>query len=423
MKKIIKNIKGTKDILSDDSVIWKYVDDYLHNYFRKFGYNEILTPTFENTELFQRSIGDITDIVSKEMYSWKDQGGNTLTLRPELTAPVVRSFIQHQLGKHQSINKLYYIGSMFRRERPQKGRFREFKQFGVEVFGSGFPEQDADIISMAYNIYSQLGISDLKLKINSIGSKETRASYKKELLNYFKQYENKLSSISKDRLLKNPLRILDSKLDFEIELVQNAPKMIEFLSSEDLEHFNAVKNHLSNLNIEYFVDDYLVRGLDYYSKTVFEIHHNALGAQNSLCGGGRYDYLVEELGGSATPAFGFAAGFERLIMAMNYDIENIKKSPDVYIVSLGKEAVSFSLNISNKLRFDLDLIVVNDTLQRSMKSQMKDANRLDAKYVILIGENEINNQSIIIKDMKSGEQNEVPVDQILTYFNNINNAS
>ena len=166
MKKIIKNIKGTKDILSDDSVIWKYVDDYLHNYFRKFGYNEILTPTFENTELFQRSIGDITDIVSKEMYSWKDQGGNTLTLRPELTAPVVRSFIQHQLGKHQSINKLYYIGSMFRRERPQKGRFREFKQFGVEVFGSGFPEQDADIISMAYNIYSQLGISDLKLKIN-----------------------------------------------------------------------------------------------------------------------------------------------------------------------------------------------------------------------------------------------------------------
>ena len=416
MKAVLRNIKGTKDILSDETSVWLYLENYIHNFFQKFGYKEIRTPSFESTELFLRSIGNDTDIVSKEMYSWIDQGNKNLTLRPELTAPVVRSFIQHQLGKQAKSHKLYYLGSLYRRERPQKGRFRQFNQFGIEAFGSQFPEQDAEIISIAYQLYNSLNIKDLELKINSIGSKESRIKYKQELQKYLLQYKNKLTETSKKRLTQNPLRILDTKIDFEIDIIKNAPKIFDFLDNEDKQHFQKVLNILESMKIPYVLDDYLVRGLDYYSRTVFEIQSNSIGSQSSLCGGGRYDYLVQELGGDNTPAIGFAAGFERLIMAMNINQESIFKSPDIYIIAMGENAIKFSFNTANELRSKKDLIVITDTLRRSLKSQMKDANRLKVKFAIIIGDNELSDNTVSIKNMSTGKQKNIPIDGIVNYF-------
>ena len=416
MKAVLRNIKGTKDILSDETSVWLYLENYIHNFFQKFGYKEIRTPSFESTELFLRSIGNDTDIVSKEMYSWIDQGNKNLTLRPELTAPVVRSFIQHQLGKQAKSHKLYYLGSLYRRERPQKGRFRQFNQFGIEAFGSQFPEQDAEIISIAYQLYNSLNIKDLELKINSIGSKESRIKYKQELQKYLLQYKNKLTETSKKRLTQNPLRILDTKIDFEIDIIKNAPKIFDFLDNEDKQHFQKVLNILESMKIPYVLDDYLVRGLDYYSRTVFEIQSNSIGSQRALCGGGRYDYLVQELGGDNTPAIGFAAGFERLIMAMNINQESIFKSPDIYIIAMGENAIKFSFNTANELRSKKDLIVITDTLRRSLKSQMKDANRLKVKFAIIIGDNELSDNTVSIKNMSTGKQKNIPIDGIVNYF-------
>ena len=416
MSDIIRNIKGTKDILFDETSIWIYLENYIHKFFSNFGYKEIRTPSFENTELFLRSIGEDTDIVSKEMYSWIDQGNNKLTLRPELTASVSRSYIQHQLSKQQKSHKFYYLGSSYRRERPQKGRFRQFKQFGIEAFGSEFPEQDAEIISMAYLLYDSLNIKNLKLRINSIGSKEDRKIYIKKLRDYFSKFDNQLTATSKKRLVNNPLRILDTKVDFEIDLVKNAPKIIDFISLEDKEHFQKLLNILDNLNIPYLIDDYLVRGLDYYSRTVFEIQTDSLGSQNALCGGGRYDYLVEELGGPDTPAIGFAAGLERLIIAADLDNQKVTPRPDIYIIAINDEAVTISLKLANQLRVKKNLIVINDTLQRSLKAQMKDANRLKVKYSIIIGDEELNKKQVSIKNMDTGNQETLSIDQIVEYF-------
>ena len=287
MKETIQNIKGTKDVLPKESYLWLYIENYIHNHFSKFGYQEIRTPSFENTDLFLRSIGQETDIVSKEMYSWIDQGNNKLTLRPELTASVVRSYIQHQMGKQNKLHKIYYLGSSYRRERPQKGRFRQFKQFGLEAFGSSLPEQDAEIIYMAYSLYKSLHIKNLKLKINSIGNRNSRKKYKMELQKYFIKFKNKLTETSQKRLETNPLRILDTKVDFEIELVENAPKIIDYLDLDDQKHLESVLNFLKSMNVPYILDPHLVRGLDYYSRTVFEIQTDTLGAQSALCGGGR----------------------------------------------------------------------------------------------------------------------------------------
>ena len=416
MKNIIRNIKGTKDILSDQTDIWKYLENFIHNHFSKFGYKEIRTPNFENTNLFLKSIGDDTDIVTKEMYSWVDQGNNSLTLRPEFTASVVRAYIQHKLGKQTKSHKLYYIGSSYRRERPQKGRFREFQQFGLEAFGSKYPEQDAEIIYIIYSLYESLNIKNLVLKINSIGSKESRILYKEALQSYFKKYEKKLTNISLKRLKNNPLRILDTKVDFEKGLVNKAPKIIDYLNEEDKDHFNKVLTILEKLNIKYTIDHYLVRGLDYYSRTVFEIQTNSLGSQNALCGGGRYDYLVEQLGGDPTPSIGFAAGLERLILAMGIDTAALNKHPDIYIISLGEKAIEFSMKIANQLRIEKNLIVINDTLKRSLKSQMKDANRLQVKYALIIGDDEIKNKIFCLKNMETGNQEEIELNKILDLF-------
>ena len=415
MKDCIKNIKGTKDVSFEESYIWHYIENYINSFFKRYGYSEVRTPTFENTELFIRSIGCDTDIVSKEMYSWIDQGKNKLTLRPEFTASIARYFIQNQLYKKNPMHKIYYVGSSFRRERPQKGRLREFKQFGIEAIGSQFPEQDAEIIAMAYNFYQGLGISNLKLELNSIGSKESRAEYRRVLKTYLQKYKNDLSETSKKRLEINPLRILDTKIDFEKDIIKNAPKIIDYLNKDDKKYFSSTLDLLDSIKVPYSVNDYLVRGLDYYSQTVFEIQSNLLGSQNALCGGGRYDYLIEELGGTSTPAIGFAAGLERLILAI--DIDNILKIvPDIYMISIGDDAIQHSFKIAHQLRENKKLNIVNDSLRRNIKAQMKDANRLQAKYVIIIGEEEIASNQFIVKNMNSGEQKKLSIDKVIEHF-------
>ena len=415
MSELLKNIKGTRDVLFDENNIWQYLESYIHKFLNKYGFSQIRTPLFENTNLFSRSIGLQTDIVSKEMYSWTDQGGNNLTLKPEVTASVVRAYIQHNLGKKYPINKLYYIDTLFRRERPQKGRYRQFNQFGVEAIGSEHPEQDAEIIALAYNFYKSLNIENLTLKINSIGSTDVRNQYKIALKEYLMPYKNKLSALSQKRLETNPLRILDTKIDFEIEIINNAPHIIDFLNKEDKEHFSKVLSLLDSLSIKYDIDHKLVRGLDYYCRTVFEIQSTKLGSQDALCGGGRYDYLIEELGGKPTPAIGFAAGIERLILSLNQENLSIFKRPNIYIINTEEKNLELSIKITESLRNN-NLIVINDTLRRSLKSQMKDANRLNVLYTIIIGEDEIQSNKATIKNMDKGTQDKVSFDKINSYF-------
>ena len=415
MSELLKNIKGTRDVLFDENNIWQYLESYIHKFLNKYGFSQIRTPLFENTNLFSRSIGLQTDIVSKEMYSWTDQGGNNLTLKPEVTASVVRAYIQHNLGKKYPINKLYYIDTLFRRERPQKGRYRQFNQFGVEAIGSEHPEQDAEIIALAYNFYKSLNIENLTLKINSIGSTDVRNQYKIALKEYLMPYKNKLSALSQKRLETNPLRILDTKIDFEIEIINNAPHIIDFLNKEDKEHFSKVLSLLDSLSIKYDIDHKLVRGLDYYCRTVFEIQSTNLGSQDALCGGGRYDYLIEELGGKPTPAIGFAAGIERLILSLNQEKLSIFKRPNIYIINTEEKNLELSIKITESLRNN-NLIVINDTLRRSLKSQMKDANRLNVLYTIIIGEDEIKSNKATIKNMDKGTQDKVSFDKINSYF-------
>ena len=415
MSELLKNIKGTRDVLFDENNIWQYLESYIHKFLNKYGFSQIRTPLFENTNLFSRSIGLQTDIVSKEMYSWTDQGGNNLTLKPEVTASVVRAYIQHNLGKKYPINKLYYIDTLFRRERPQKGRYRQFNQFGVEAIGSEHPEQDAEIIALAYNFYKSLNIENLTLKINSIGSTDVRNQYKIALKEYLMPYKNKLSALSQKRLETNPLRILDTKIDFEIEIINNAPHIIDFLNKEDKEHFSKVLSLLDSLSIKYNIDHKLVRGLDYYCRTVFEIQSTKLGSQDALCGGGRYDYLIEELGGKPTPAIGFAAGIERLILSLNQKKLSIFKRPNIYIINTEEKNLELSIKITESLRNN-NLIVINDTLRRSLKSQMKDANRLNVLYTIIIGEDEIKSNKATIKNMDKGTQDKVSFDKINSYF-------
>ena len=413
---MINNIKGTKDIGFNETYIWQFVESFIHSYLKKHGYSEVRTPTFENTDLFYRSIGENTDIVSKEMYTWKDQGNNMLTLRPELTASIVRYYIQNKLNKTNPIHRFYYLGPLYRRERPQKGRFRQFHQFGIEVFGSKHPEQDAEVIALSYNFYKLLHIKNIVLKVNSIGSKDSRLNYINSLKKYLEKYKNELSDLSRKRLDTNPLRILDTKIDFEINIIKKAPKIIDYLSNDDKEYFNKTLEFLDAMNISYEIDPYLVRGLDYYSQTVFEIQCNSLGSQNALCGGGRYDYLVEELGGKETPAIGFAAGIERLLLSL--DIKKIipELLIDIYMSTIGESAIKKSFTLLDYLRNTMNLTVINDTLRRTLKSQMKDANKMNAKYVIILGEEELNKNHIIVKNMETGHQDIVNFTDVQNYF-------
>ena len=412
----INSIKGMHDLFSYQTQNWKQIENLLHNFFEIHGYGEIRTPMVEKAELFNRVIGNETDIVNKEMYSWEDQGGDIIALRPELTAPSVRSYIEHSMDKLNKVTKLYYIGPAFRRERPQKGRQRQFFQYGIEAIGSEHPEQDAEVISMAYNIFNMLGVENLELVINSVGSKETKKKYSKILKEYLSGHIEELSEISKQRYSKNPLRILDSKSKEEQSIIKQAPSILESLDDSEKQHFDQVQRFLDKLNIPYTIDHQLVRGLDYYTLTTFEIRTQSIGSQDALCGGGRYNNLVQQLGGKSVPAIGFAAGMERLMMALNLDKQTKDSKIDVFVISVGDAAITNSLKICDTLRTQLGIKVMMDFTRGSLKSQMRQANKLNAEYVIILGEEEIKRKVGIIKTMSSGDQFEVPLDTIHKHF-------
>ena len=416
----IRNIKGTKDILPSDILLWQQLESKIHAFIKNFGYQEIRTPAFEESILFKRGVGEDTDIVNKEMYSWEDQGGLSLTLKPELTAPVVRAYIQHELGKSSPLNKMYYIDSLFRRERPQKGRQRQFNQFGVEVFGSNFPEQDAEVIIIAFNFLKSIGIEDLTLEINTIGSQSIRKEYKDVLQKLLSKYKKDFSDIDKQRLDNNPLRLFDSK-DSKCRKIMNdkAPTIYDYISQDDKEHFESVLSILNELNIPYYHNQQLVRGLDYYTRTTFEIKSNYLGAQDAICGGGRYDGLVEQLGGAPTPAVGFATGMERIILLLNQGQKINYPSLDVFIILMGKETIPVGMKIADDIRTNTNLSVVTETLQRSMRAQMREANRLKTKYCIIAGTDEINSQHVIVKNMLDGTQKNISIEEIVSFFSKL----
>tara|TARA_B100001250_G_scaffold410586_1_gene437328 strand:+ start:150 stop:1400 length:1251 start_codon:yes stop_codon:yes gene_type:complete len=401
----IRNLKGTHDILPIDSIKWQEIEKIIYQTCKLFGYKEIRTPIFEKTNLFSRSVGEITDIVTKEMYTWEDRDGTSLTLRPELTASVVRSFIQHNLQSYSPIQRLFYIGPLFRRERPQKGRQRQFHQFGVEAFGSDNPEQDAEIISIGWHLLSELKIIDnIELKINSIGSNECRKNYREALKDFIHPNFNLLSETSKIRFKKNPLRILDTKNIHELNILKKAPEISTFYTKEDKIHFEFVLKFLDKMKISYKVCPQLVRGLDYYTKTVFEFTSNELGAQDAILGGGRYDNLVKTLGGKSTPGIGFAAGIERFLLILeskNFNFTN--NNPDIYIICIETKAIELTLSISKKLR-EHKFSVISDPLRRSMKAQLREANKLGVKFALIIGENELNSNSIIVKNLINNTQ-------------------
>ena len=408
-KSPIRSVKGTQDILPDQSSRWQDLELTIQKIMDRYGYKEIRTPAFENTEVFLRGVGQETDIVSKEMYSWTDQGGNNLTLKPELTAPVVRSFIQHNLGQINSINKLYYIDSLFRRERPQKGRYREFHQFGVEVFGSEYPEVDVEVIALAMYVFINMGLENLTLNLNSIGSPECRKNYRDAIKDFLEPHFDDLSKTSQDRYNNNPLRILDSKSPDEKELLKGAPDISDYWTSDDKSHFDEVCNLLKKIKIDYQLSPNLVRGLDYYTRTTFEITSNELGAQNAICGGGRYDELVENLGGKPTPGIGFAAGIERLLLASQseHKPENIQ----IYIVGIGDSVRATLITLAENLRKN-NFKTSFDYLRRSMKAQMREANKLGARYAIILGEDELKDKSVIIKDLSTSDQEKIALDLV-----------
>ena len=420
--KNFRSIKGTHDILPEDSYKWRHLESIVHQVCAQFGYQEIRTPIFEQNKLFSRSVGEESDIVTKEMYSWEDKENSFLTLRPELTAPVARAYNQHNLGNLSPIHRFYYIGPLFRRERPQKGRQRQFHQFGIEAFGSNFAEQDAEIIALAWHLLAHFRLTNkIDLQVNSIGTSECRARYRDALKQFLKPHFDELSEISKRRFNTNPLRILDSKNKKEQTILKNGPRISDYYTKDDKEHFNEVKTYLKAMNIPFTINSGLVRGLDYYTKTVFEITSNELGSQDALLGGGRYDSLVETLGGKPTPGIGFAAGIERILLLINEEnFKEHKPIPDIYLICLEKKGIPVSLNIAKILRLK-GLNIVSDPLRRSMKAQMRDANKLRARYVLILGESELKDNTIIFKNLESGKQESIKQEKIVKYFDNLTN--
>ena len=415
-----RSIKGTYDILPNDADSWQRVETCVREFITRAGYSEIRTPAFEKTELFTRSVGEDSDVVSKEMYSWTDQGGTDITLKPEYTASVIRSYIQHNLGAKSPLTKLYYLDNLFRRERPQKGRYRQFRQYGIEAIGSPHPEQDAEVITIAYELLVELGIKDITLKLNSIGSSECRNEYRQALKDFLQPHLDKLSETSRKRFDSNPMRILDTKIDFEIALLQDAPTITSFLTLDDANHFDEVQIYLEALDVPFTLDTALVRGLDYYTRTTFEIISSKLGAQDALCGGGRYDKLAETLGGKQTPAVGFAAGLERIMIAMDeVDTDQKIQADKIYLIGLGDAVRPTMLKILGEAR-KAGLIMEFDSLRRSIKSQMREANKIGASLAIIIGDKELKDKSVQIKDLKNGQQESIPIDSIISYIKSLN---
>ena len=417
----VKRMKGTVDILPAESRIWQYIEDSARAVFETYNFQEIRTPLFEAYELFARSSGDTSEIVSKEMYDFKDKGDRHCALRPEGTAGVVRAFVENKLfgPEHAKPYKVYYMGSMFRYERPQAGRQRQFNQIGVEVFGSTNPATDAETIALAWDFFQELGIEGLTLYVNSLGSAQDRARYRQALVDYFTPLADQLSADSQRRLTDNPMRILDSKAPEDKALVANAPRIPDYLSPESKEHFETVKAMLEALEIPYLVDPSVVRGLDYYQDTIFEImvDDQAIGAKSTICGGGRYDGLVEALGGPATPGFGFGIGVERLLLLLKQqEVEVPEAEPfDVYVMGLGQASNIMALRLVQAARKE-GLLAERDYLDRGLKAQFKQADKLKAQVILTIGEDELAAGTVQAKHPTSGKQVTLPLDQVLEDF-------
>lgn len=420
MALITNAIKGTLDVLPKESYKIQYVESAVREIAENFGFYEMRTPVFEHTELFQRSVGETTDVVQKEMYTFADKGGRSITLRPEGTAGAARAFLENGLFNEALPQKIYYLTSCYRYEKPQAGRLREFHQFGVEAFGAGSPAQDAEIIALANEVFNYLGVKNLTLEINSIGCPACRAAYQKALKAYFENYKSELCETCKGRLDRNPMRILDCKSPVCSKIAADAPKILDYLCDDCRAHFDAVQQYLNAMQIDFTVNPEIVRGLDYYTRTVFEFVSNEIGAQGTVCGGGRYDGLLEELGGKPMPACGFGMGLERLLLLM--DAQNTpfpdRKGCDIYFASMGDKANLEAARLALDLRNE-GLAAQFDTVGRALKAQMKYADKLGALYTVVLGDNELETRKAQLKNMKDGTLTEISLDDFTDTFQSI----
>lgn len=424
MALLTKAIKGTKDVLPAESYKNQYIEATCLSVAENFGYKEMRTPVFEHTELFQRGVGDTTDVVQKEMYTFDDKGGRSITLRPEGTAGAARAFLENGLSNEALPQKICYLTSCYRYEKPQAGRLREFHQFGIECFGATSPLADAEMISLAKQVFDELGVEKLHLELNSIGCPKCRADYHNALRDYFKAHTNELCDTCNERLERNPMRILDCKSPVCKEISKNAPVVLDYLCDECKEHFEKVKSYLDAMNIEYIVNPQIVRGLDYYTKTVFEFVSDEIGSQGTVCGGGRYDGLIEELGGQHTPSLGFGMGLERIQLVMEAQGCEFPEPNklDLFIVAMGEKAELKAVEIAKDMRSE-GFSVQYDLNSRSLRAQMKYADKVCAKYLVVIGEDEVNSGIAKLKDMQTGESTEVSLTTFVNAYYSVSMES
>ena len=412
MALITKKIKGTEDVLPKQSYRWQFIEKIMREESRAYGFKEIRTPVFEHTELFARGVGQTTDVVQKEMYTFTTKGGESVTLRPEGTAGAARAVLEHALDNEGLPIKASYFVSCYRYEKPQAGRLREFHQFGLEEYGTQSPAADAELICAAQSVLDRLGLDQIHLELNSIGCPECRAKYNQALREYFGQFKDRLCDTCLSRLEKNPMRLLDCKSPQDQELAKDAPKITDYLCEECKNHFSEVKRYLDSAGVEYTVNPKIVRGLDYYTKTVFEFVTDCIGAQGTVCGGGRYDGLIEELGGKHMPSLGFAMGLERLLMVM--DAQGIAIPDDdkcaLYIATMGDDAKVKAFELLRRVR-ECGLIAETDVVGRGLRAQMKYADKIGAKYSLVLGDNELNENKAKVKNMETGEQTELALDE------------
>jgi histidyl-tRNA synthetase len=414
---LIQAVKGTNDIGPEESPRWQFLENTLRSVVASYGYSEIRTPILEKTELFKRAVGEVTDIVEKEMYAFDDLGGERLSLRPEGTAGVVRAGIERGLLYNQT-QRLWYIAPMFRREKPQKGRYRQFHQIGIEIFGLEGPDIDAELIRITARFWKELGITGLRLELNSLGSKEARTEYRQLLVTYFEANSEQLDADSQRRLESNPLRILDSKNPAMAGLIANAPKLKDHLDADSKVHFESLCQLLDEAGIEYVLNPNLVRGLDYYSRTVFEWKTDDLGSQDTVCGGGRYDGLIEQLGGKPNTAVGFGLGLERALLLLP---DNLPVAPqaDVYLAALGEDAGRYLNRLSEQLRDQLPTLrIMQNHGGGNFKGQLKRADKSGAQFAIIVAESELENRCVTVKPLRGGEQQTVPQSDIVTFLQN-----
>jgi histidyl-tRNA synthetase len=412
-------VRGTKDILPSETPLWQFIENTARNLFHRYHYSEIRTPIFEELSLFNRVMGNESDIVKKEMYNFTDKGGRELALRPEGTASVARAYLSNALQRQAGETKVYYMGPMFRYERPQAGRYRQFHQIGLECIGSSHPYTDAEIITLCYRLFSELGLNKVNIRINSVGCLHCRDSIRTHVINYFTPHLHLFNEQQKETFKHNPLRILDSKDPAIKALILDGFDLNEALCDQSKTHFASVLTYLDALNIPYIYTPTLVRGLDYYTETVFEVVSDELGAQNSICGGGRYNHLIRDIGGPDTPAFGFAFGLERLVLLLDQQ-PNTKLKPDslIYVAALGQKAALKSVSLMETLRQE-GLSVTTDYKKTELNPHIKLADKLKAEFIIILGDQELDSQTVIVKHLQKKQQNSIPINDLSSYFKRI----